>query len=95
MCTCACRSGRYLLRGLHGAGGRCGPRAACFSEEVQVRHRDAAAGRGKPRENSGQFLTSDGKIGLGAPGEALFWPAFNYARGMPSVVARLDVMASA
>ncbi len=43
-------SGRHLPRRLHGTGRRCGACATCVSEEVQVRHRHTAAGRGVDRE---------------------------------------------
>ena len=41
---------RYLPGGLYSEDERCGACAACVPEEVQVRHRHAAAGRGTDRE---------------------------------------------
>lgn len=35
-------------------------------------------------------LEKGGKVGINAPGEALFWPAFHNARGTASVMARLN-----
>jgi hypothetical protein len=35
-------------------------------------------------------LEMGGKVGVNAPGEALFWPAFNHARGTAPVMARLN-----
>jgi hypothetical protein len=35
-------------------------------------------------------LEKGGKVGIAAPGEALFWPAFAYARAAPPVMARLN-----
>lgn len=35
-------------------------------------------------------LEKGGKVGVTSPGEALFWPAFNNARGTPPVMARLS-----
>lgn len=34
-------------------------------------------------------LEKGGKLGVSAPGEALFWPAFSHARATPNVMTRL------
>lgn len=43
-------SERYFPGGLYSEDGRCGTCTTCVPEEVQVRHRHAAAGRGTDRE---------------------------------------------
>ncbi|SEA65106.1 XRE family transcriptional regulator [Nitrosospira multiformis] len=44
------RGDTYLSRGLHGTYRGCSACAACVSEEIQVRHRHAATGRGIDRK---------------------------------------------
>lgn len=43
-----------------------------------------------PAATQKAVLEKGGKVGVVAPGEALFWPAFHYARETPSVIARLS-----
>lgn len=43
-----------------------------------------------PAETRKSALEKGGKIGVGKPGEALFWPAHVHGRGTPAVAARLD-----
>lgn len=43
-----------------------------------------------PAETQKAVLEKGGKVGVSAPGEALFWPAFSNARATPAVAARLE-----
>lgn len=43
-----------------------------------------------PAETQRTALERGGNLGVGKPGEALFWPAHVYGRGTPAVAARLD-----
>lgn len=43
-----------------------------------------------PAETQKSALEKGGKFGVDTPGEALFWPAHVYGRGVPAVAARLD-----
>lgn len=43
-----------------------------------------------PLETQTAALKKSEKIGVKAPGEALFWPAYAYARQTPAVMARLE-----
>ncbi len=43
-----------------------------------------------PTETQAAALGKGKKIGITSPGEALFWPAYAYARATPAVMSRLE-----